>query len=253
MTARHEAPDPWKDVSAARLPAAHLAALAPVRADGTVRVHASGDVVWVVWPVGRASVVRCLLPVPGVVFFTRRGGDWFRFGSRLPASDTPPEGDGRPVASVLFPGQFEPIPPATPEAPPVVVRIVRGGSPEPVTALACSLTDLAKWADTATTAELAAVRASRSGGRAVLLGDKLPVIPAAVRYWGRDLLVPVGFRPDPDLPPAALSAAVGAAPGELVLLDESGADVIPRAAFEPLTRAGVRLALRELVAGGEPS
>jgi hypothetical protein len=91
--------------------------------------------------------------------------------------------------------------------------------------------------------ELAAVRAARSGGRAMLLGPKLPAIAGAVRFWGGDLLVPVGFRPDPDLPPAALRAAAGATADELVFLSESGAELVPRAAFEPLSRAAARLAV----------
>lgn len=243
------APDPWRDVSAAKLPAAHLAALGPVRDRADVRVF-PGDVdLWVCWPAGRPDVVQCLLPVPGVVFLVRRDGRWFRFGSRLPTADVPPAGEGQSVAALLSPDRIEPVPPALSAAQPLPLRAVRGGEPKLATALVCRTRDLAQWADTATTAELAAVRAARAGDRAVLLGSRLPAIPNAVRYWGDGLLVPVGFRPDPDLAPAALRAAVGATADELVVLDEAGADVVPRAAFEPLARAGVRLALAE---GGPP-
>jgi hypothetical protein len=237
--------DPWKDVSAARLPAARLPALAPLRARGDVRVSIDSAVAWVLWPAGRAEFVRCLLPVRGVEFYTRRDGVWFRSGSRLPASETPPP-DGVPLPSVLVPDRFEPTFPPSESASPVVLRGVRGGEPKPASAMAGSVAELARWADVATTAELAAVRAARSGPRVVLLGPRLPAIGTAVRYWGEDVLVPVGFRPEPQLPPAALRAAVGATPEELVLLDEDGAEVILRAAFEPLTRAGLRLALRGL-------
>src|SRR5581483_3615127 len=232
--------DPWKDVSAARLAVEHLASLAPVRNHEDVRVHVADGVAWVRWPAGRVEVVRCLLPVPGVEFFTRRDGLWFRFGSRLPTAETPPAGDGRPVSAVLFPAKFEAVVPGVVGGSPVRLGLARGGEPRAATALACPLTDLAKWADAATTAELAAVRAARSGDRAVLLGSRLPAVASATRFWGAELLVPVGFRPEPDLPPAALRAAVGAGAGEVVLLDHDGAEVIPRAAFEPLTRAGLR-------------
>jgi hypothetical protein len=235
----------WRETSAARLPAVRLAALAAVRDRADVRVHADGPDAWVRWSPGRLDVVRCLLPVPGVEFFTRRDGLWFRLGCRVPTADAPPDGDGRPLAGVLVPARFEPVPPGTTPGPPVVLRVVRGGAPRPATALTCATNDLRRWADAATTAELAAVRAARSAGRTVLLGARLPVVPAATRFWGDDLLVPVGYRPDPDLPSAVLRAAVGAGGGELVLLDEGGADVIPREAFEPLTRAGLRLALRD--------
>jgi hypothetical protein len=243
--------DLWKDVSAARLAVAHVAALAPVRNQDDVRVHTDGESAWVRWPAGKPDVVRCLLPVSGVEFFTHRDGHWFRFGSRLPTAESPPSGDGRPVSAVLFPAKFEPALPTVETAPPVRLGLVRGGEPKAATALACTLVDLAKWADTATTAELTAVRAVRSGGRVVLLGSRLPAVASGTRFWGTDLLVPVGFRPDPDLPPAALRTAVAAGEGELVLLDHDGAELIPKAAFEPLTRAGLRLAIRGLQPGVE--
>jgi hypothetical protein len=243
--------DPWKDVSAARLAVAHLAVLAPVRDQPDVRVHADGASAWVRWPAGRADVVWCLLPVPGVEFFTHRGGLWFRFGSRLPTAEVPPSADGRPVSAVLFPAKFEPLLPGVGTGSPVPLRLVRGGEPRAATALACRLIDLAKWANAATTAELADVRAARGGDRVVLLGPRLPAVGSGTRFWGTDLLVPVGFRPEPDLPPAALRTAVGAADGEIVLLDHDGADLIPKAAFEPLTRAGLRLVIGEHLSGGE--
>jgi hypothetical protein len=237
--------DPWREVSAARLPAAYLAALAPVRDRSEVCVWLADRVAWVRWPAGRTDVVRCLLPVPGVAFFTPRDGAWFRFGSRLPTADAPPAGDGRSLAGVLVPGRLDPILPGADAGAPVPLRVVRGGEPKPVTALACRAAELLNWADTATTADLAAVRGAQAEGRVVLLGRRLPSVPGATRYWGDDLLVPVGFRPGPDLPPAAVRAAVGAESDELVLIDAAGAEVIPRAAFAPLTRAGLRLAVRE--------
>jgi hypothetical protein len=143
----------------------------------------------------------------------------------------------------LIPTRVEPELPPADLGPPALLRIVRGGEPHPTAALACAVKDLARWADAATAADLEAVRAARCGGRAVLLGATLPPVPGATRFWGHDVYIPVGFRAEPDLPPAALRAVVGAAPGDVVLLAEDGVDLIPGAAFAPLTRAGVRLAL----------
>lgn len=244
------AADPWADVTAARIPLAAAAALGPVRHRPEVRVQPDGDRLWVRWPAGRADVVRCLLPVPGVVFLVSRGGAWFPFKSRVPTTDAPPDGDGRPVASVLAPARFTPFDPGEVTAPPVALGVVRGGEPKPATALACALADLAGWADTATSHELAAVRAAHAGGRVVLRGAGLPTVPAATRFWGDDVLVPVGFRPEPDLGPDVIRAAAGADSDDIVLLSESGADLIPKAAFAPVSRAGLRLALR--AAGAAP-
>lgn len=235
--------DPWAAVAAARIPAPAAAALGPVRHRGEVRIFPAGEWLWVRWPAGFADVVRCLLPVPGVLFLVPRGGAWFPFGSRLPTADRPPDGDGLPVAAVLAPAKFTPLEPGDVTAP-VPLRLILGGEPRPAAALACRPADLAAWADGATTAELAAVTAARAGGRIVLRGAKLPAVPGATRYWGGDVLVPLGFRPEPDLRPAVIHAAVGAANDDIVLLGEEGAELIPRASFAPVTRAGLRLALR---------
>lgn len=239
------AQDPLRDVSAARLPAAGLGALAAVRNRDGVGVLQQGETVWVFWPAGRQEVVRCLLAVPGVVFFARRDGNWFRFGSLVPTGDEPPAGEGRPIAAVLVPARFEPLAPEPHTLTPFRLTVVRGGAPKPATALLCTVNDLLKWADEATTAELTAVRAARCGDRAILLGSRLPVLASATRFWGKDVLVRIGFRAEPALNDDALREAVGVTGEELLLLDETGAEVIPRVAFEPLTRAGVRLGARE--------
>ncbi len=237
--------DPWRDVCAARLPAAALAALAAVRDRADLRVRLDGPTAWVRWPAGGVDVVRCLLPVPGVTFYSRRGVEWFPFGRRLPTSDGPPPGDDRPLAAVLVPARFTPVPPGFEPGPAAVLKAVRGGKPEPASALACPLAALAAWADRATTAEIASVKAAHAGERVLLLGPRLPTLPGATRYWGSDVLIPLGHRADPDLSPTAVRAAVGAAGDDLVFLDGDGAEVVPRAAFAPPTRAGLRLAARE--------
>ncbi|MCE9560703.1 MAG: hypothetical protein K8U57_01485 [Planctomycetes bacterium] len=237
--------DRWREVVAARIPATCLDALGPVRNVDGVRIHPVGETAWVCWPVGRADVVRCLLPVPGVVLFQRRRGAWFKFGSRLPSSDVPPDGEGHPLTAMLVPAKFGAAAPPTALLVPKVVSVQRGGEPKPASALVCTVRELQKWADVATTAELAAVRAVRSGERVVLMGSRLPAVPGAVRFWGKDVLVPVGFRPDPELSAVALRLACGVAENELLLLDESGAEVIPCRVFEALSRASIRLTVRD--------
>jgi hypothetical protein len=72
----------------------------------------------------------------------------------------------------------------------------------------------------------------------------LPELPDGRRFWGGQLLVPLGFRTEPELPESALCRTIGAAPDDLVVLDFEGYEVIPRAALEPFSRAGIRLARR---------
>jgi hypothetical protein len=107
--------------------------------------------------------------------------------------------------------------------------------------------DLARWAELAGTAELAALEAARADDEVLIRGRKLPAI-AGQRYWGDRLLAPLGFRPEPGLPEAALRRALGVAESEIVVLELDGFETIPCAALQPLGRARVRLAR-----GGLPS
>lgn len=243
------AADDWDGVTEARVPLAALPRLARLRDRADIRVATADDVAWVRWTTSRADAVRALLPEPGVVFFRVVNGVRFPFGSRLPTSDSPPA-DDRPLSSVLLPAAAVPVPPDEVPPPRVLLRLVRGGGPQPVTALMCPLESLRHWADTAITAELAAVSGVVSSERAVLFGAKLPAIPDATRFYGADVLIPLGFRLDPDLPPAVVHEAVGATADEVVLLTADGHDRIPRDRAEPLTRAGLRLALIGLTLAG---
>lgn len=240
------APDDWETVTEARVPLADLSHLAALRDRRDIRVLVADGVAWVRWTASRAGAVRALLPLPEAVFFRLEHGVRYRFGSRLPTGETPPTGDARPLASVLVPRAIQPAPPVAGETPRIPLRLVRGGRPQPATALLCPLAALRAWADTATTAELAGVFGLLSGDRAVLFGPTLPALPDAVRFHGSDVLIPVGFRLEPDLPAAVVRPASGAEPGQVLLVTADGWDRIPRDRAEPLTRAGLRLALSEV-------
>lgn len=232
--------DPWLSVAAARLPFMDLNALSPLRDRPDVRLHLDADWVWVRWGGSREAVVRCLLPVPGIEFFTRNGGEWYPFARRIPLQAGPPKGEGDSLPRHLSPEPIRPTWPTNEPLLPISPQLVRGGEVRPTTALSCDLEMLHGWARRATTAELAHVGAARSGKRVLLRGDQLPAIATAVRYWGTTLFVPLGFHIAPDLPSALIRDAVGATNTEIVVFDESGIEIIPNNAFAPLTRAAVR-------------
>ncbi len=71
---------------------------------------------------------------------------------------------------------------------------------------------------------------------------RLPAPEDGLRFWGCDVLIPLGYRADPDLPNRALRQAIGAGPDDLVILDHEGSERIPRKAFRRLCRASIRLA-----------
>jgi hypothetical protein len=100
------------------------------------------------------------------------------------------------------------------------------------------------WADLATTAELAHLTGAICGERVLVLGTPLPPLPVGVRYWGRSVLTPLGFAPEPTLPEGLLREALALRGDEIALLHCDGVEVLSRGMLAPLTRAGIRLALR---------
>src|SRR5262245_22574275 len=130
--------DPWAHVAAACLPAAGLAALAPVRCRPDVAVSDPDGTPWVTFPAGDPGRLRHLRPVTGVTFFARSGGHWFPFGRRLPTVDGPPAG-GESLDRVVVPDRIVATGPPPGVAVPVRVGIVRGGVPVAATALRCAV------------------------------------------------------------------------------------------------------------------
>jgi hypothetical protein len=82
--------------------------------------------------------------------------------------------------------------------------------------------------------------AARCEGAALLRG-RLPAL-VGERFWGKRVLVPAGRRPDPAVGEDVLAAALRLGE-DVALLTDAGADVFPRDAFGPVSRAAVRLAL----------
>jgi hypothetical protein len=145
---------------------------------------------------------------------------------------------------VLFPAPVQPEPPPVLALQRPVLRLVRDERPRPASGMRLALADLAHWAETAPSAEIGALRAARLGDQVLLLGPRLPTVGGGQRLWGERLLVPLGFVPEPALPESALLEVLAVDGDALAVLDASGAEIVPRGVFQPLTRAGIRLAAR---------
>ena len=166
-----------------------------------------------------------------------------------------------PLERIVLPQPMTAVPPEGGGSGPLFLRLVRDslGRPRPASGVLCSMARLASWAEHATTGRLAALRAAWAVGpeggpddrEVLVLGDPraLPAVPEGVRFWGANLLIPLGFRPDPELPEPALCRALGAGPDDLVVLLGQDHERIPRAAFQTLSRAAVRLARRGMGRG----
>jgi len=235
------------EVSCASLPATELPALASLRAEAGVEAAVAGDRCWVRWQPGAEVVLRRLLPVPGVHLYALREGIWHRPGCRLPAFEVPTGLEYRPLHHVLTPAPVMPTPARVPTLDRFRIRLVEDDRPRRTTAMRCDLDKLARWADTVPASRLGALQGALCQGRVLVVGERLPLFPSEERYWGEPVLVPLGYRPEPNLPADALREALGVAGEEILILDVGKAESVPRIALGPLTRAGIRLAAGEKV------
>jgi hypothetical protein len=160
----------------------------------------------------------------------------------LPVFDVPEGLSTQPLERALTPTPFRPEPPDRPDRAPVRLRLVREEKVRPATALRCGLAELAAWAETATSHQLAVLRAARAGAEILLAGPRLPPIPGAERFWGQRVLIPLGHRLEPALPESALREALGVDGEAIVLFRSMDVEIVAGGALRPLTRAGVRLA-----------
>lgn len=229
--------------SLARIPADALPLLGRLRTYASVEVRPEGAHAWVRWDEAGFEILRALLPVERAEFFERADKLWHRCGHSLPAFNLPEEGF-QPLASVLTPAAATLIAPDDETLPRVLLALKRCNQPRPSSAMLCGVNDLAAWADMATQAELNALQAAHSGELVLLLGERLPALTGAERFWGERLLCPLGWAPDPALPESALIEALQLAGNELALLRPGTLEIIPRDALRPLTRASARLGAR---------
>lgn len=228
----------------ASLPARALGRLAGQRRDPEILVTPEGDRAWVRWPAGRRELVRDLLAIEGAVFYAEDDGYWHRPGSSLPDLDVPRSAgrDGLALVRVLTPELFRPRETESPLAETVAIELVLDSTPRPTTALRAPLAAVADWAESCPSARFRGLTAAWGGDAVLIRGESLPEIAAARRFWGGRLLLPLGYRAEPGLSEDALCSALGYDADHLVVLDEQGAEPIPRLALGPLTRAGCRLA-----------
>jgi hypothetical protein len=168
---------------------------------------------------------------------------WYRPGQALPAFDVPEGPATQPLELALTPARFHAEPPRRREAPPVRPRLVREETVRPTSALCCGLAELAAWAEMATSHEFAGLRAARAGPDVLVVGSRVPAVAGGERFWGQRVLIPLGYRVEPALPESALCEALGVDGDGMVLFRGTGVEVVATGAMQPLSRAGVRLAV----------
>jgi hypothetical protein len=259
---------PWQDVRCASIPVGDVPILADLRREPGIRVSYESGRAWICWDDGpdaamtRRVLVERLLPLGDVEIFLLRDGRWYRPGQALPAFDVPASvgAGGFALGRAIVPERLELTRPGPDRPRTVPLRLMRDDREiaRAATGARCRLDALAGWAELAPSAwirSLSGVWVVSPEGEAevLLLGPamRLPAGYESVRFWGADVLIPLGYRAEPELTERALRDALGAGDDDLVVFEEDGPGLVPRGMFRPLSRASIRLAAAE-AGGGRP-
>jgi hypothetical protein len=228
--------------SCARIPLGSLGALAALRAREDVRCATDGTNAWLHWRAGDGEVLIAVLAIQGSVLFERGDdGEWRRAGERLPGEAV--LAASRPLREFIELPAIDAVAPAPLALAPAKVRLVAADAMHATSAALAPLAAVAKWAETATTAQLESLLAARAGELVLLFGERIPLLEGAERFHGERVFAPLGKKIVPALGEADLAAALGAREDELVFVREGAVEIVPERALRPLTRASVRLAV----------
>lgn len=234
---------PFDDVCCARIPRDALPRLASLRVEPGLRAADNNQHAWLRWEAGNERVVQTVMPIHEAVLFRFHGGHWHRFGERVPAFDFPADLEDQPLAHVLFPAPVQALPAPAPDVTSLRMVLERDERPRTTTALLGPITTIQAWSDTVPTSRLAALQGLRGNGNVLMIGDNLPLLDGAERFWGRDVLVPIGHAPAPALPESALKEIAGLQGDRILLWRLEQIDVIESALLAPLTREALWFAL----------
>jgi hypothetical protein len=232
----------FDDICCALLPQEALPLLAPLRCEPGLQVATEDGRLWLRFEPGAERVLRGILPLSGVELFAFRNGAWHRLGQSLPAFDFPRNPKFVPLYQVLFPAPVVPVPVGAAPVRAQRLTLKAEDCPRPTAAMTCPLAALVAWADYVPATRLERLHGVLRADQVLLVGQNLPVLQRATRFWGKLVLAPLGYRPEPDLPESALREAAGVEAEELLLLGPEHAEAVPRNAFCRLSRATLRLA-----------
>ena len=229
---------------AARIPRGGLVALAALRRSADVHVTEFGDEAWIDWPGEMPSLVNALLAIEGARLYRKAKLGWIAIDRSLPDFAVPEMQESLALDRAIVPASFDAVAVPIFQGKRIPITLKANASPRPTSALRCHPNALQEWCDRATAAEIEAVSAACCGSSVWLRGG-LPALPNVERFWGERVLVPVGYRPEPDWPEAALRQAAIVDDDEILVLTPDGPEAIAVGAFRALSRASVRRLLHK--------
>lgn len=248
-------PQPPSVPDFARLPAAHLAALAEVRDRTGLQAALEGEQVWVDLQGVSASTLGRLKPIPRIEFFLREQSGLLRkTGSRL-AVDALPALQWQPLHELL---SIELPPPrfASTVRGRSPLRLVRDDRPRASSAILTTLGVLADYVDGAPAIRLSPLRfAAAEDGRVLIVGQPVPPLEGE-HYWvSGEIAVRSGWRLAPVCDPVVLQELVQLSAGDVALfrpVEAQAAEdvgqftvrIVAASDFVPVTRGAVRATMK---------
>ncbi len=183
----------FDQVCYACIPAESLPVLAELRCEPGVRVALAGERAWVRWEPGNEALLIRLLAVPGVAFYRFRDGLWYCHGQYLPSFGLPDDMPTQRLDQVLTPAPVRTEPFTKALVQPKQARLVLDQQPRRTSAVLCHLTELASWANRATSRTLASIQAARwpEKGAGTLTEEIVLVRPEEVQIVSGGALQPL--------------------------------------------------------------
>jgi len=238
-------PTAFDDVCCARIPRDSLALLACLRIEPGLRACLTEQHAWLRWDAGNERVLRAVMPIHDALLYCFHDGRWHRFGHALPDFEFPIDLHYQPLAHLLFPMPVQPIPVPATSWQALRMTLERDDRPRATTAMRCTLQALSAWSDTVGTQRLASLRAVVQRDEMLILGRDLPILENACRYWGHDILIPIGYAPSIAIAESVLRESGHVADEDLFVWEPQRTMTVPRASFTAMSRASLRLCMRE--------
>ena len=210
-----------------------------------LEVAASVAGVWIRGDFRGQEMCLASLPVVGLYEELAEGG-LSAVGGGVPIDSLPDDLEWLPIQQAVqlrktiggMPGQ---------QTAGVQVRLHRSEQEAEAGLLECHLADLEEWVTNAPEIRYEGMEYALSeDGTGLVKGPMIPPIRGRRYVLTGSVAIPSGFRLEPDLPGSVIRELIGAGSGTTIVFDQAGCvSVIDAGCFVPVSRAGLRDAMRE--------
>ena len=227
------------------LPVAAAKHLAALRLSDDLEIADVNGLLWLRGKTTRPDLAVALWRLPANARFHWLAGDRLQpWGSRLASERLPQSASWQSLRTWLRVGlPAAGLPADNPR--PRSLRIVPSDRATEPNAMLLPMSDWLSWAVSAPLIRLNQLRYAISGrGDALILGRPVPPVRGQLLVETDGVVIPVGAKWDPAVPPRVVRRVLAASDGMVVLWDIDGARLLSEELFVPATRASARASQR---------